>query len=291
MLMRDHEREEDDHRRDDVRQDVGEDQPPVARAEADRGLDELLLAHREHLAADRPGDVRHVDDADDDDRQPEAAGRDGDRADRDAAASARRSRARSPAGTPGTPRARRAGARGPDRRGRRRSRRRARRSSPGSSTARPRRRRSAASCARRRAGAPRRRGPGCRRRGSSGRSPRSGPIGVTPRPRPPVDSTITGAGLPLTIVVPSSVDSNGSVWATRWAYQPAARHAATIRRKPTQRRDRDAVAEQSPPRERPRAAADDVGRAHVADHGRHLSHSRVSPARGTTGPRPVENIM
>ena len=41
-----------------------------------------------------------------------------------------------------------------------------------------------------------------------------GPIGVTPSPRPPVPCTITGEGLPLMIVVPSIVDSNGSVCAT-----------------------------------------------------------------------------
>ena len=41
-----------------------------------------------------------------------------------------------------------------------------------------------------------------------------GPIGVTPSPSPPVDSTITGDSLPSMIVVPSSVDSNGCVCAT-----------------------------------------------------------------------------
>ena len=50
-------------------------------AEADRGQHELALLQRQHLAADRPRHIGHVDDADDEDRQPQAAGADGDRAD------------------------------------------------------------------------------------------------------------------------------------------------------------------------------------------------------------------
>ena len=59
----------------------------------DRGLDELFLAQRQHLAADRPGDVGHGEDADDEDRVPDRAAGDFERAD----ASGRRPRARCPA--------------------------------------------------------------------------------------------------------------------------------------------------------------------------------------------------
>ncbi len=59
-----------------------------------------------------------------------------------------------------------------------------------------------------------------------------GPIGVTPSPSPPVDSTITGDSLPSMIVVPSRDDSNGCVCATESAYHPAARHETTITQNP-----------------------------------------------------------
>ena len=35
---------------------------------------ELACLQRQHLAADRPRDIGHIDDADDEDRQPQAAG-------------------------------------------------------------------------------------------------------------------------------------------------------------------------------------------------------------------------
>ncbi len=103
-VERDHEREEDDHRRDDVRQDLGEDQARVRRAHADRGLDELLLADRQHLPADRPRDVRHVDDADDRDRDPETPGVQCQRVRGGCRPRARRSRRRSQRGRPERPR-------------------------------------------------------------------------------------------------------------------------------------------------------------------------------------------
>jgi len=49
-----------------------EDQPQVARALGDRGRHELLVDHREHLAADRAVDIRHEDERDDDRGQPQA---------------------------------------------------------------------------------------------------------------------------------------------------------------------------------------------------------------------------
>ena len=41
-----------------------------------RGLDELLLAERQHLSADHPAYVGHIDDADDQDRDPQRVARD-----------------------------------------------------------------------------------------------------------------------------------------------------------------------------------------------------------------------
>ena len=62
-VRRDEQRGVDDDRRDEVGQDLAEDDPPVRGAERARGLDELLLAQRQHLAADDARDVRPVDDA------------------------------------------------------------------------------------------------------------------------------------------------------------------------------------------------------------------------------------
>src|SRR5581483_2650488 len=56
-----------------------------------------------------------------------------------------------------------------------------------------------------------------------------GPIGVTPRPSPCVDCSITGTLLPFTTVVPSRLEVNGSTCATWCAYSGAERHNATIR--------------------------------------------------------------
>ena len=58
-----------------VGQQLAEHDPQRAGALGDRGLDELLLAQRQHLAADRSRHVGHVDEADDQDRDPERAAR------------------------------------------------------------------------------------------------------------------------------------------------------------------------------------------------------------------------
>ena len=50
---------------------LGEHDPQRSLPLRDGGLDELLLAQREHLAADRSGHVRDVDEADDQDRDPQ----------------------------------------------------------------------------------------------------------------------------------------------------------------------------------------------------------------------------
>ena len=47
--------------RGEVRQDLAEHDPQVAEALLARGVDELALAHLQHLGADRLGDVGDVD--------------------------------------------------------------------------------------------------------------------------------------------------------------------------------------------------------------------------------------
>src|ERR1700760_4487078 len=53
-------------------------------------------------------------------------------------------------------------------------------------------------------------------------------MGVTPRPRPWVDCTITGTRLPFTTVVPSRFDWNGLVCAMCSAYSGAQRQSTTM---------------------------------------------------------------
>src|SRR5215212_3381342 len=72
-VVRDDQREEHEHARRDVREDLGEHDPRCARALSDRGLYELLLAQREDLAAKRPADVRDQDVRDHERRDPQAA--------------------------------------------------------------------------------------------------------------------------------------------------------------------------------------------------------------------------
>ena len=57
----------------EVGQQLAEHHPQRAGALGDRGLDELLLAQGEHLAADRPRHVGDEDEADDQDRDPDRA--------------------------------------------------------------------------------------------------------------------------------------------------------------------------------------------------------------------------
>ena len=57
----------------DVRQQVGEHHAQRRRALRDRRLDELLLAQRQHLPAQRPADVRDQHVGDDEQRNPETA--------------------------------------------------------------------------------------------------------------------------------------------------------------------------------------------------------------------------
>ena len=63
---------------DEVRQDLAEHDPRGTHALGDGRVDELLLAQRQHLTADRAAEVRHVDHADDEDRDPERVALDGD---------------------------------------------------------------------------------------------------------------------------------------------------------------------------------------------------------------------
>ena len=65
-------------------QDLREHDPHVPRALRARSLDELLLAQGEHLAADRPRHVGHVDDRDDQDRDQLSIALDRDRPEVDA---------------------------------------------------------------------------------------------------------------------------------------------------------------------------------------------------------------
>src|SRR6202453_2588854 len=69
----------------DVRQDFLADDAQVGDAHADGGLDELAFLEREHLTAQRPGDIRNVDERDDEDRHQQAARADLDRAQMDSA--------------------------------------------------------------------------------------------------------------------------------------------------------------------------------------------------------------
>src|SRR5919197_2599495 len=71
-VLRDHERRVDDDRRDEVRQDLAEEDPAVGRASRARRLDELLLAQPQDLTADDPPDVRPVDDDDRNDHRRQA---------------------------------------------------------------------------------------------------------------------------------------------------------------------------------------------------------------------------
>src|SRR5919108_3347099 len=71
-VLRDDERRVDDDRRDEVGEDLAEEDRPVAGAARARRLQELLLAQREHLAADDAADVRPVDDDDRHDHRGEA---------------------------------------------------------------------------------------------------------------------------------------------------------------------------------------------------------------------------
>ena len=70
--VRDEQREEDEHRRGDVRHDLAEHDPQRAHALGAGGLDELLLAQRQHLAAHRPRQVGDVDERDHEGRDREA---------------------------------------------------------------------------------------------------------------------------------------------------------------------------------------------------------------------------
>src|SRR6266540_1831054 len=71
-VVGDDQREEDEHARRNVRKDLREHDARRARALGDRRFDELLLAEREDLAAQRPPDVRDQDVRDDERRNPEA---------------------------------------------------------------------------------------------------------------------------------------------------------------------------------------------------------------------------
>ena len=62
----------DEHRRSQVGQQLAEQDPGVAGAQTARGLDELLLAERDDLAADDTTDVGPAEEADDDDEQAES---------------------------------------------------------------------------------------------------------------------------------------------------------------------------------------------------------------------------
>ncbi len=75
-VVGDDQREEDQRRGHDVRQELARHHPQRPRPVRDRGLHELLAPQREHLAADRPGDVGHEDDGDDHDRDPDRRRRD-----------------------------------------------------------------------------------------------------------------------------------------------------------------------------------------------------------------------
>ena len=92
------------------------------------------------------------------------------------------------------------------------------------------------------------------------------------------------------IVVPSRDDSNGCVCATESAYHPRRRHETTITTEPHERRERNAVAEQAAACQRPGAAADDAGSAHVAGRRDDLSHSE-SPGPVHYWTQAFENIM
>src|SRR5437868_3702033 len=70
-VLRNDQRRVDDDRRDEVGEKLAEDDGAAARAARPRGLDELLLAQRENLAADDAADVRPVDDDDGDDHRPQ----------------------------------------------------------------------------------------------------------------------------------------------------------------------------------------------------------------------------
>jgi hypothetical protein len=61
---RDDERRVDDQRGDEVREDLPVHDPGVGRAHRPRGLDELALAQRQHLAADDAGDVGPAEEPD-----------------------------------------------------------------------------------------------------------------------------------------------------------------------------------------------------------------------------------
>ena len=80
-VVGDVEGEEDDDRRPQVRQQLAEHHPQRAGALGDRRLDELFLAQRKHLAAQRPRHVGDVDDADDQRRDPDRGPGDRDRPD------------------------------------------------------------------------------------------------------------------------------------------------------------------------------------------------------------------
>ena len=69
---RDQERRVDDDRRDQVREDLPEHDPQVARTERARGLHELALAQRQRVAAYEPGDVGPGEERDDHDHHAEA---------------------------------------------------------------------------------------------------------------------------------------------------------------------------------------------------------------------------
>ena len=144
----------------------------------------------------------------------------------------------------------------------------------------------AGSCGRRRACARRRRGPGCRRPGSSGGCPTSARSASRRGRGRPVLSTMTGCCLPSISVVPSTVDSNGCVCATLWAYHPASEARHHDHDEAREGDERDPVAQQAPACQRPRAAADDAGRlAHVADRN-DLRHSWSPGPLSSTGPTP-----
>src|SRR5437763_1340891 len=72
-VVRDDQREDHEHRRSDVRQQFIEHRAPRARSLRRRGFDELLLAQRQDLAAQRPADVGNQYDGDHERWDPEAA--------------------------------------------------------------------------------------------------------------------------------------------------------------------------------------------------------------------------
>ncbi len=73
---RHHQRHEDDQGRHHIGQDVAEQDAVGGHAEPDGREHELAFLQRQDLAADRPCHIGDIDDADDEDGQPQAAGGD-----------------------------------------------------------------------------------------------------------------------------------------------------------------------------------------------------------------------